>query len=278
MRALLNSVLVTGVAVTAPSSSASVASFALAKSRLPGHRLLFALIVAFLLVPGQVLLIPIYLLFSRLELVNNYLSVILIYTALALPFGTLPDVELPPIPTELIESARIDGASLFHAFRSIILPIGSPDHDAGGAGFLTMWNELLLGMLLPDESKRLLTPDGAPPRPPPHQPAAPDGGAAQSLGSDDPDADLLLALSDSRDYAGIRQVAGKSGTHKEREWNRQWRSIFHRKGSTSPCRRKGVCARRASVCQDARPGATRLAYPVFAVHIDGQVIDGTAAI
>ena len=94
VRALLNSVLVTGVAVTA-NLVASVASFALAKIAFPGHRLLFALIVAFLLVPGQVLLIPIYLLFSRLELVNNYLSVILIYTALALPFGILPDVELP---------------------------------------------------------------------------------------------------------------------------------------------------------------------------------------
>ena len=161
VRALLNSVFVTGVAVTATLLIATVASFALAKVDFLGQRALFALIVAFLLVPGQVLLIPIYLLFSRLDLVNNYLSVILIYTALALPFGTFfLTSSFRAIPTELIEAARIDGASLFHAFRTIVLPIGSPAiMTLAVLSFLTMWNELLLGMmLLPDESKRLLTP------------------------------------------------------------------------------------------------------------------------
>jgi ABC-type glycerol-3-phosphate transport system permease component len=161
VRALLNSVFVTGVAVTATLLIATIASFALAKVDFVGQRVLFSLIVAFLLVPGQVLLIPIYLLFSRLDLVNNYLSVILIYTALALPFGTFfLTSSFRAIPTELIEAARIDGASLFHAFRTIVLPIGSPSiMTLAVLSFLTMWNELLLGMmLLPDESKRLLTP------------------------------------------------------------------------------------------------------------------------
>jgi len=78
VRALLNSVFVTGIAVTATLLIATIASFALAKVQFVGQRILFALIVAFLLVPGQVLLIPVYLLFSRLDLINNYLSVILI--------------------------------------------------------------------------------------------------------------------------------------------------------------------------------------------------------
>jgi len=161
VRALLNSALVTGIAVTATLLIATIASFALAKVQFVGQRVLFALIVAFLLVPGQVLLIPVYLLFSRLDLINNYLSVILIYTALALPFGTFfLTSSFRAIPTELIEAARIDGASLFHAFRTIVLPIGSPSiMTLAVLSFLTMWNELLLGMmLLPDESKRLLTP------------------------------------------------------------------------------------------------------------------------
>ena len=161
VRALLNSFFVTGVAVTATLLIATIASFALAKVDFLGQRVLFSLIVAFLLVPGQVLLIPIYLLFSRLDLVNSYLSVILIYTALALPFGTFfLTSSFRAIPTELIEAARIDGASLFHAFRTIVLPIGSPAiMTLAVLSFLTMWNELLLGMmLLPDESKRLLTP------------------------------------------------------------------------------------------------------------------------
>ena len=161
VRALLNSAFVTGIAVTAAVLIASLASFALAKLRFRGQRALFALVVALLLVPGQVLLIPVYLFFSRLGLVNSYLSVILIYTALALPFGTFfLTSSFRAIPSELLESARIDGATPGYAFRSIILPIGSPAiMTLAVLSFLTMWNELLLGMmLLPSESKRLLTP------------------------------------------------------------------------------------------------------------------------
>jgi ABC-type glycerol-3-phosphate transport system permease component len=112
-------------------------------------------------VPAQVLLIPVYLLFSRVGLVNNILSVILIYTALALPFGTfLLTSSFRSIPNELIESARLDGASLGTVFRTVILPLGRPAIlTLAVLSFLSMWNELLLGMmLLPDQSKRLLTP------------------------------------------------------------------------------------------------------------------------
>ena len=161
VRAVLNSCLVTGVAVVLSLTIASLASFPLAKIPFQGQEVVFRFIVGLLLVPGQVLLIPVYLLFSRLNLVNNYLSVILIYTAIALPFGIFfLTSSFRGIPSEIIESARIDGASLLRVYASIILPLGRPAlFTLAVLSFLSMWNELLLGMmLLPDESKRLLTP------------------------------------------------------------------------------------------------------------------------
>lgn len=161
VRAVANSLLVTGVAVTAAVLLAALASFPLAKLTFGGQKTLFRLVVALLLIPGQVLLIPIYLLFSRLHLVNNYLAVILIYTAVALPFGIFfLTSSFRGIPSEIIESARIDGASLPRVFGGIILPLGRPAIlTLAVLSFLSMWNELLLGMmLLPDESKRLMTP------------------------------------------------------------------------------------------------------------------------
>jgi raffinose/stachyose/melibiose transport system permease protein len=161
VRAVLNSCLVTGVAVVLSLTIASLASFPLAKIPFQGQEAVFRFIVGLLLVPGQVLLIPVYLLFSRLNLVNNYLSVILIYTAIALPFGIFfLTSSFRGIPSEIIESARIDGASLLRVYLSIILPLGRPAlFTLAVLSFLSMWNELLLGMmLLPDESKRLLTP------------------------------------------------------------------------------------------------------------------------
>ena len=104
---------------------ASLASFPLAKIPFRGQEAVFRFIVGFLLVPGQVLLIPVYLLFSRLNLVNNYLSVILIYTALALPFGIFfLTSSFRGIPSEIIESARIDGASLLRVYPRSSSPWG----------------------------------------------------------------------------------------------------------------------------------------------------------
>lgn len=161
LRAFANSALVTGTAVVCALLLSSLASFVLAKVPFRGRRAVSGLVVGVLLVPAQVLLIPVYLLFSRLNLINQVASVILIYTALALPFGTFfLTSSFRGIPNEIIESARLDGASLGTVYRTIVLPVGRPAIlTLAILSFLSMWNELLLGMmLLPDESKRLLTP------------------------------------------------------------------------------------------------------------------------
>jgi ABC-type glycerol-3-phosphate transport system permease component len=161
LRAVGNSAFVVCIGVLASTLLAALASFPIAKLRFSGKRPIFLMIISFMLIPGQVLLIPIYLLFANLGLINNYLSVILVYVVTTLPFGIfLLTSSFVAIPTEMIDSAKVDGASLLRIFRSIILPMGRPAVTTLAVlNFLTMWNELLLGMvLLPDESKRLLTP------------------------------------------------------------------------------------------------------------------------
>lgn len=159
--AVANSLLVVILAVVVTTFVAALASFPLARLRFVGSRVLFGSIVGLLLIPGQVLLIPIYLLFSRIGMVGDYRSLIGIYVAMSLPFSVfLLTSNFRGIPSELIEAARIDGASMFKIFRSIILPLGRPAIvTLIVLNFLALWNELLLALLLlPDESQRLLTP------------------------------------------------------------------------------------------------------------------------
>jgi raffinose/stachyose/melibiose transport system permease protein len=159
--ALLRSLFVVCIAVVVATFVASLASFALAKIPFRMSNTVFFVAVALLLVPGQVLVIPVYLFFAKLQLIDNFLSVILIYVATSLPFGTfLLTSNFRAIPDELIESARIDGASMWRTFWSIVLPVGRPAvMTLVILSFLSMWNELLLAlMLIPDEARRLLTP------------------------------------------------------------------------------------------------------------------------
>ena len=93
-------------------------------------------------------------------MINNYLSVILMYAVGSLPFSIFfLSASFRSIPDELIEAAKIDGATLMQVYRKIILPIGSPSIlTLGILNFLSMWNELILALLLlPDENKRTIT-------------------------------------------------------------------------------------------------------------------------
>jgi raffinose/stachyose/melibiose transport system permease protein len=140
---------------------AALAAFPIAKLKFRGSTLFFQFFISLLLIPGQVLLIPVYLMFARLGLVGNHLSVILMYTVINLPFAIfLLSSSFRGIPSELIEAAKIDGASLWKVFLRIIVPMGRPGlMTLAVLTFLNMWNELILAlMLLPDDAKRMITP------------------------------------------------------------------------------------------------------------------------
>ncbi len=160
-RAFGNSLLVVLIALAATLLLATVAGFALAKYPVPGTKYITASFVSVMLVPGPVLIIPIYLLLSRLGLVGEFPGLILVYVATSLPFSVFfLTVAFRGIPDEVIEASRIDGAGFFRTMVSIVFPMGSSGiATLAVLQFLGMWNELIFAfILMPDDTKKLLTP------------------------------------------------------------------------------------------------------------------------
>lgn len=160
-QAFLNSLFVGTISVSIILVLASLAGYALAKLPVPGQKYITATFVSVMLLPGPVLIIPIYLMLARLELVGTYTGLILVYVATGLPFATFfLTLSFRGIPDEVIEAARIDGAGFFRIMWSIIAPMGSSGlATLAVLQFLGAWNELIFAVILiPEESMRLLTP------------------------------------------------------------------------------------------------------------------------
>jgi ABC-type glycerol-3-phosphate transport system permease component len=160
-QAFLNSLYVSIVAVILVLIIAVFAGYALAKLPVPGGKQITATLVSVMLIPGPVLIIPIYLLLSRLGVVGDYSGLILVYVATALPFATFfLTLTFRSIPAEIIEAAKIDGAGFFRTLWSIITPMGiSGIATLAVLQFLGVWNELIFALILiPDRAMRLLTP------------------------------------------------------------------------------------------------------------------------
>ena len=161
LQAFFNSVFVSSVAVAVILVLASLAGYALAKLPVPGTKFITATFVSVMLIPGPVLIIPIYVMLARLELVGSYAGLILVYIATGLPFATFfLTLSFRGIPDEVIEAARIDGAGFFRIMWSIVRPMGSSGlATLAVLQFLGTWNELIFAyILIPKESMRLLTP------------------------------------------------------------------------------------------------------------------------
>jgi len=152
-----NSAFVAVVVTLANLLFCSMAGYALAKLHFAGKRGIFGLVVATLMVPGSVTLVPLFVLMSKLGLINSYAAVILPFAAGA--FGVfLMRQFMIGLPDELLDAARIDGASEWRIFRSIVIPLVKPALAALGIfQFLASWNNFLWPLVaLTDESKYTL--------------------------------------------------------------------------------------------------------------------------
>ena len=156
-RFAFNSVLVTAVAVPIQVLLAAAAGHALARSGFLGRGALLGLATAFLILPKQVLLAPLYLLFASAGLLDTYAALILPH--LADPFGVLFMAHYyQTLSPELEEAARTDGLSASAIFWRIVLPVSGPGLAVVGVnGFLTTWNAFLHPLVLTtSESMRTL--------------------------------------------------------------------------------------------------------------------------
>jgi alpha-glucoside transport system permease protein len=127
---------------------AAFAAYAFAWLEFPGRDWLFLVVVALLVVPIQMALIPIFSLYNDLGLFDSILGLMLFHTAFGLPFAIfLLRNFFIGIPRDLLEAARIDGASEFRIFFRLILPLGLPAIASLAIfQFLWVWNDLLVAL------------------------------------------------------------------------------------------------------------------------------------
>ncbi len=121
----------------------SMAAYAFAKHRFPGDKIFFGMIIAALMVPGQVTLVPQYLLVSSMGFVNTFTGLIMPGLADVIGIFLLRQFMLT-IPNDLTEAAKIDGASEWGIYRRIIIPLSAPALAATAIfAFQRYWNAFL---------------------------------------------------------------------------------------------------------------------------------------
>ena len=146
--ALFNSVAIAGISTLLGLLLTVPAGYAFAKLRFRGRERLLKILIASLVVPGQVAMLPLFLIFKQLGLVNSYAGVILpslagIFAILFVRQATLA------IPDEMIDAARIDGASEARIFVTIVLPLLTPIVVTLALFmFLGSWNDFLWPLIV----------------------------------------------------------------------------------------------------------------------------------
>ncbi len=147
--AFATTLIVTIPATLIPILIAAFAAHAFAWMRFPGRRLMFAMVVALLVVPLQVALIPILRAYTALQINGTYLAIWLAHTGFGLPLATyLLYNYISQMPRDIIESAYIDGASNFTIFTRLILPLSVPALASFAIfQFLWVWNDYLVALI-----------------------------------------------------------------------------------------------------------------------------------
>ena len=127
-----------------------ITDYAFAKLKFIGNEVIYFLIISSMFVPVQVTIIPIYMLFSKIHLVNTYWSVVLTCLGMFLSETILlMTAAFRGIPDETIEAAELDGAGYFDILRYVIVPMGSPAIILCIIYyFIVTWNDLFTPLIL----------------------------------------------------------------------------------------------------------------------------------
>jgi multiple sugar transport system permease protein len=142
-RWFINSVIVATATTLLTLIVSSMAGYAFARLRFPGKRILFPVVLAGLMVPQEVMFIPLFLIFERLGLHNTHPGLFL--PRVGIPLGVfIMTTFFAAIPGEIEEAAQIDGASRWRIFRTIMLPMAMPAMTALAIfTFVLTWNDYL---------------------------------------------------------------------------------------------------------------------------------------
>jgi alpha-glucoside transport system permease protein len=160
-QAFINTLTVTIPATVIPILIAAFAAYALAWMDFPGRGLLIAAVVGLLVVPLQLALVPMLQLHNRIGIGQSFMGIWFAHTAFGLPLAVyLLRNYMVGLPRDIIESAKVDGATDFQVFTKIVLPLSFPALAAFAIfQFLWTWNDLLVAkVFLPsDDASKVMT-------------------------------------------------------------------------------------------------------------------------
>jgi multiple sugar transport system permease protein len=160
LRYLGNSLLVASLTSIGSLIISTYAAYSFSKFRYTGRRMLMFLVLSAQMFPQALLLISLYLMFSQLKMLDTYLALVLSFTTFTLPLCTwMLKGYFDHIPNEMIEAAKMDGASQLQIIHLILLPVVRPALVATGIfAFMRGWNDFIYALTLVGKSKQTLPP------------------------------------------------------------------------------------------------------------------------
>ena len=157
--AMLNSLQAAGLTTIVCVAAASLAAYALARFEMRGKAILLGGALATQMVPGIVLVIPIFIIMRQLRLTDTIASLVILYTTFLLPYAIwLLQNFFRQVPKALESAARLDGCSRLGALFRIVLPISAPGVAATAIFvFISSWNEFLFALVLTSQKATTVT-------------------------------------------------------------------------------------------------------------------------
>ncbi|GFH41947.1 ABC transporter permease [Lactococcus hodotermopsidis] len=139
-----------------------LAGYALARYDFKGKRIFMLILLMTQFIPRSMLIIPLFVMFSKVGLISNPISLVLVYSAVQVPFSAiLMQGFISGIPPELEEAASIDGATRIQAIIKVIVPLLLPGFVATGINiFVYAWNEFVLALMLVNTQSKFTLPVG----------------------------------------------------------------------------------------------------------------------
>ncbi len=147
---VMNSVVVAGTTVIIAVPCASLAAYSFSRFRVRGRKFLFFLILSTQFIPAVVIVLPFFLMFRSLGLLDTRIALIIVNLAIVTPFVIwMIKGFIDAIPTDSEEAAMIDGASRLRVIRDIVLPMAAPGILTSAIFcFILTWNEFLFSLIL----------------------------------------------------------------------------------------------------------------------------------
>lgn len=148
LRWTFNSFFVAIITTALVCITSSFAGYVLAKKVFPGRKVIFWMLIAAMSLPKQVIMVPLFNLLTKMDMINTYQALIL--PAVGWPFGIFLMKQFSEtIPSELIEAAKIDGCSQLSIFKNVVVPIVKPGIGALAIfTFISSWNDYFMQLIL----------------------------------------------------------------------------------------------------------------------------------